>query len=322
MRATAGLLALAATFSSVSAVYQGFNYGSTFTTGAAKQESDFEAEFSNAQNLVGAPGAGFTSARLYTMIQAGTANTPISAIPAAIKTKTSLLLGIWASAGQEVVNNEIVALKAAISQYGSDFTSLVAGISVGNEDLYRITPTGIANHENPGAGPIVIASYIKQVRDAIAGTPLSSAPVGHVDTWTAWVNGTNQPVIDACDFIGTDAYPYFQDTMPNAISNNKGLFSDAIGAVQAAVGGKAVWITETGFPVSGKTVGQAVPSLANAKTYWDEVGCALFGSVNTWWFTMQDGSPDLPNPSFGIIGAGQLSTKPLFDLSCSNVDTS
>jgi glucan endo-1,3-beta-D-glucosidase len=68
MRATTGLVAFAATFSSATAVYQGFNYGSTFTTGAAKMEADFEAEFKNAQNLVGAPGGGFTSARLYTMI--------------------------------------------------------------------------------------------------------------------------------------------------------------------------------------------------------------------------------------------------------------
>ena len=109
--------------------------------------------------------------------------------------------------------------------------------------------------------------------------------------------------------------------MPNDISQNKGLFNDAVSAVQAAVGGKPIWITETGFPVSGKTVGQAVPSLENAKTYWDEVGCALFGKVNTWWFTMQDASPDTPNPSFGIIGK-DLTTKPLYDLSCSNVDTS
>lgn len=68
MRTTTSLVALAATFSSAAAVYQGFNYGSTFTTGAAKQESDFEAEFKNAQGLVGAPAGGFTSARLYTTI--------------------------------------------------------------------------------------------------------------------------------------------------------------------------------------------------------------------------------------------------------------
>jgi hypothetical protein len=67
MQRIAGLAALAATLSSAVATYQGFNYGSTFTTGAAKQQSDFEAEFKNAQGLIGAPGV-FSSARLYTTV--------------------------------------------------------------------------------------------------------------------------------------------------------------------------------------------------------------------------------------------------------------
>lgn len=142
--------------------------------------------------------------------QGGTSNSPIQAIPAAISTKTSLLLGLWASAGDANFANEIAALKSAIGTYGSQLGGLVAGISVGSEDLYRISPTGILNKENPGVGPDVLVGYIKQVRDAIAGTPLSGVPVGHVDTWTAWVNASNDAVISASDWLGVDAYPYFQ----------------------------------------------------------------------------------------------------------------
>src|SRR3979411_1261438 len=94
------LFALATSVASASAVYQGFNYGSTFTDGSAIVESDYQNEFPTAQSLVRT--SGFTSARLYTMIQAGTTNTPIEASPAAIATKTILLLGLWASAGQAV----------------------------------------------------------------------------------------------------------------------------------------------------------------------------------------------------------------------------
>jgi len=47
-------------------IYKGFNYGSTFTDGSAKTQTDFEDEFNAAKNLVGT--SGFTSARLYTMI--------------------------------------------------------------------------------------------------------------------------------------------------------------------------------------------------------------------------------------------------------------
>lgn len=121
-----------------------------------------------------------------------------------------MLFGLWCSAGDADFANELTALKSAISTYGSELSGLVAGISVGSEDLYRISPTGIANGENPGTSPDTIVNYINQVRDALANTPLSGVPVGHVDTWTAWVNSSNNAVIDACDFVGVDAYPYFQ----------------------------------------------------------------------------------------------------------------
>lgn len=213
-------------------------------------------------------------------------------------------------------------MKAAIDQYGDKFTSLVAGLSIGSEDLYRITPTGIAAGSNPGADPAVLVSYIKQVRTALEGTGLSGVSIGHVDTWTAWVNGSNADVISNVDWLGVDAYPYFQNAEANGIENGESLFFDAYDATVAVAGGKDVWITETGWPVSGKTEADAVPSLANAKTYWDEVGCAKsFGKINTWWFTLQDSNPTTPNPSFGVVGS-TLSTTPLFDLSCSDVSTS
>lgn len=317
MYTAATLLALAV---AVSAQVKGFNYGSTFTDSSAKQQSDFENEFKTAQGLVGA--SGFTSARLYTMVQAGSANDPISAIPAAISTKTSLLLGLWASGGQTAFQNELTALTRAIQQYGTSFTSIVDGISIGSEDLYRNSPTGIASGSYVGADPDTIVDYINQVRDAIKGTALSGAQLGHVDTWTAWVNGSNSAVTAACDWVGVDAYPYFQDTMVNDIGQGASLFASALGQTQNAVGGKTVWVTETGWPVSGKTAGQAEPSTENAKAYWDAVGCnTLFGKVNTWWFTLQDASPQTPNPSFGVVGS-TLSTTPLYDLSCSNVTSS
>ncbi|KAI6091356.1 glycoside hydrolase family 17 protein [Hypoxylon rubiginosum] len=316
MQTVASMLALAATASAI----QGFNYGSTFTTGAAKTQTDFENEFTVAQGLKGT--SGWTSARLYTMVQGGTASDPIAAIPAAIKTKTTLLLGLWASGGDTSFANEILALKAAIEQYGDDFANLVDGISVGSEDLYRNSPMGIAAGSNVGAEPATIARYIKETKDAIAGTGLEGTPIGHVDTWTAWYNGTNQAVIDACDFLGMDAYPYFQDTMPNSIEESADLFQEALSKTKQAGGGKSVWITETGQPVSGKTVGQSIASTETAETYWKSVVCPLLADgTNLWYYTLQDAAPDTPSPSFGIVG-DKLTTTPLFDLSCDDVDTS
>jgi len=104
---------------------------------------------------------------------------------------------------------------------------------------------GQKNGENPGVNPEVIAKYITEVKKLISGTSLT-APIGHVDTWTAWANGSNKAVVDACDWIGTDAYPYFQDTMANPAAQGRPLFDDALGQTQAAAGGKPVWVTETG----------------------------------------------------------------------------
>lgn len=178
------------------------------------------------------------------------------------------------------------------------------------------------NNAGIGEGPDSVASYINQVRSAIANTALSSVPIGHVDTWTAWVNGSNEAVVKACDFIGFDAYPYFQGTMPNSIEDGKALFKEAMGKTQAAVSGKPIWVTETGWPVSGPTVNEAVPSLQNAQTYWEEVGCnLLFNNVNTWWYTLRDAEPVTPNPSFGVVGS-DLSTTPLYNLSCSAAPSS
>ncbi|KAF4991703.1 hypothetical protein FGRMN_7648 [Fusarium graminum] len=306
------LLTLAAAAGSANAAFQGFNYGATFSDGTLKVQADFENDFKTAASLEGTDGA-FTSARLYTMIQGGTPNQPISAIPAAIKTKTSLLFGLWASG--DGFANEIEALKNTADQYCDQLDDLVAGISVGSEDLYRISPTGIAANENPGAGPDVLVDYIKQTREAIKGTCLESVPIGHVDTWTAYANGSNIALIEACDWLGMDAYPYFESTHDNPVSEGANLFKSAWNQVKAAAKGKEIWVTETGWPVSGKTVNKAVPSTENARTFYQDVGCPMFGDINVWWYTLQDSAPTTPNPSFGVVGA-ELTQKPLYDLSC------
>jgi glucan endo-1,3-beta-D-glucosidase len=269
-------------------------------------QSIYETQFNLARGLVGA--SGFTSARLYTGIQDGTTNGVISAIPAAIATNTSLLLGLF----YPNVDNEIAALKSAIDQYGTQLADLVLGISVGSEDLYRDSPDGIASKEGTGATPDQLVSFIQATRNAISGTALSGKMVGHVDTWNAWTNGSNAAVIAAVDFLGTDAYPYYQTTYANAISNGQSLFEAAYQATVDVAGGKPVWITETGWPVSGDTEAAAVPSTANAETYWQQVGCGFaFDKIPTFWYDLVD---EGASPSFGVTGG---STTPLYDLSCS-----
>ena len=288
------------------AAVRGFNYAAQ-----GQSRAQFDASFAAAANLEGADD--FTGARLYTMIQEGTTNSPIDAIPAAIDTKSTLLLGLWASSPQNLFDNEIAALKSAIQQYGSDLANLVTGISVGSEDLYRISVTGIANDPTGvGQTPDTLVKYISQVRDAIKGTVLESAPIGHVDTWNAFINGSNSEVIAACDFLGLDEYPYFQTTDPNAIENAGKLFFEAYDRVASVASGKQIWITEAGWPVSGKQSGAAIASVENAETFWQEVACELqHREINFWWYILDDGSA---TPSFSVSQNG----KPLYDLSCNS----
>jgi len=316
MRFTSVILGAAAVFGAAEAQLRGFNYGAFFLNNAAKMQSDFEYEFNKAKSLPGT--SGWTSARLYTMIQHGTTNTPISAIPAAINTKTKLLLGLWASAGQANMDNEVQALKSAIAKYGTKFTDLVVGISVGSEDLYRITPTGIKNKAGAGAQPAQLINYIKQVRAAIKNTGLAKKPVGHVDTWTAYVNGSNANVISNLDFLGVDAYPYFQSTTANSIGHANESFYDAYHQTIAHAKGKPVWVTETGWPVVGPKSGQAVASAANARIYWQDVACSLLAKkVNLFWYDLQEAQWGTPSPDFGVFGAGDLGKlSPRYKLSC------
>lgn len=298
----------------VAQVQQGFNYGATNSDGSCRYYDDFSSFMSTARSLSGAPAAGFSSARLYTMIQCGTTNTPISAIQAAMDTGTSLLLGLWASAGQETINNEIAALKAAASQYGQSFADKVVGISVGSEDLYRSSPQGIANNAGVGADAATVANYISQVRSAIQGTVLEGKIITHVDTWTAWILPETAPVIAAVDVLSHNSFPYFENTLPNAIGDANSVFNNALGATEGVSGGKPVWVTETGWPVSGPTMNLAVASTDNARSYWSQVGCELFGNRNTWWYTLVDANAAQTEISFGIVAPG--SSTPRYSLTC------
>ena len=242
------LLVLNSAASMVNAQLQGFNYGATFEDGSCRLVSDFAGAFNSARNLVGT-GVGFTSARLYTTIQCGTTNAPSSAIQAAIDTDTSLLLGLWASAGDAVFDNEIAALSSAVAQYGFAFTDRIIGISVGSEDLYRSSPQGIANEAGVGVGSATIVRYINQVKDLVSQTPLLQGKlVGHVDTWTAWVLPENAAVVAAVDWLGHNSFPYFEATLPNSIEDGESVFFNALGATEGVGSGKPVWVTETGWP--------------------------------------------------------------------------
>jgi glucan endo-1,3-beta-D-glucosidase len=312
MRFTSAL-SLAFAASAAAENYLGFNSGATKVDNSAKYKSDFVAEFTTSQNLEGAPG-NFNAVRLYTNIQAYSQEEPIEAFEAAIETKTKLLLGVWAS-GVDNIDKEINALRKAVDTWGSKLTDLVIGVSIGSEDLYRVSPTGLKNDpEGIGAQPDVLVNFINDFKKAFKDTGLSKVPVGHVDTWDVWGLPENKVVVDAIDFLGVDEYPYYENDKGNSIDNAANLFQRAFDITVEAANGKPVWVTETGWPVTGPDWDEAVPSTENAEKYWREVGCEkLFGEVPTFWYTLRD-SNSANKMKFAVTE--NLSTTPSYNLTC------
>lgn len=219
------------------------------------------------------------------------------------------------SGSDSAITNEIAALQAAITQYGDDFTSLVQGISVGSEDLYRDSE---GDASDPGNTVDNLIDYISQVRSAISGTALENVPVGHVDTYDSFENATNTKIVDYIDFIGFDGYPYWESSNGNSIDDAYDLFFNGLNKTKAIAQGKPVWVTETGWPASGENFGEAVASADNARTYWQDIACELISSnINLWWYDLQESQNGEANPDFGIFPAGDLfQVTQNYDLSC------
>ena len=289
----------------------GFNYAAPLIKG-----STFASQFSSASSLSGTNGA-FKSARLYTMVDP-TSGGPISAIEDAITTNTTLLLGLFASQGDTNFTKETSALDTAITTYGTKFTDLIYGISVGSEDLYRTTKN---SPDIAGDSVANIQKYIGWTRQVLAKHSLSK-PVGHVDTWQIWLDPKyGQRLLPNVDFVGMDDYPYWENMANDeSASNITGNYEKVV----ASVKGKPVWITETGWPVNApaNSSNPAKPGLSEASQYWQSVGCGwAFGKINTWWYIYNDlqavsASKAKPKqPSFGLA-ASPSDTCGLFDLAC------
>jgi glucan endo-1,3-beta-D-glucosidase len=139
---------------------KGFNLPAQNPDGTCKTQADWKADFLAMQALPG----GFPNARLFA---SSDCNTLVNAVPAAIATKTKLLVGVWTQDWNHF-NNEKSALLTAIKQYGSAW---MLACSVGSEDLYRGETSAST-----------LAGQIYDVRGML-GTVSKGISVGHVDTW-------------------------------------------------------------------------------------------------------------------------------------------
>ena len=220
MRFSTTIAAIAATTVPFAhALSKGFNVAAQNPDGSCKTT----AQWTTAFNKLKALPQHFNTVRLYA---SSDCNTLANAVPAAINTGTKILVGLWTEDDAHF-QAEKDALEAAINQHGSDW---ILAVSVGSEDLYR----GDTSADK-------LANQIYDVKGMIH--QWNDKQVGHVDTWTAWVDGANTAVVAACDFLGMDGYPYFQSA---AIKDAASVFWQSVTDTTNAAQGKPVWITETG----------------------------------------------------------------------------
>jgi glucan endo-1,3-beta-D-glucosidase len=292
MKLSLTVLALAASFQAATARFTGINIKSQNEDGSCKTVADWTVAFAHMRTLPNH----LASARLFSSARC---NTLQNAIPAALQSKVKIMVGV--EGGRDYVA-EKAALVAAVTKYG---TGWIAAISVGSEELYR-----------KSVNATQMVTQIKDIRRTMWSTPgfHRRIKIGHVDTTNIWTNTTNYDVIRACDFVGTDIYPYFQRLQHNNISNANFHLFHGVQQVKDAValaGGKAqVWVTETGWPVNGTTIGEAEASVANARQFWKTAVCPALKTLNIWIYTLEDWN-SLPN--FSLLGPNG---KPLYSLKC------
>ncbi|KAK4949393.1 hypothetical protein LTR10_012011 [Elasticomyces elasticus] len=212
-----------------------------------------------------------------------------AAVPAAQRAGAQIFSGLFASGTDDDFELEVKALESAIVTYGR---SWLIGVEVGTQNL-----AAIDNNQPGGADASTIVKRIKRVRTMMTGVG-ATQPVGHTEPAATWLKtaAAHGGIIDASDYVGLSEFPFYDGLTVNAAAT---AVSDRLSQVQAISGGRAVWVMQTGWPVSGTTVKSAVPSVANAQYYWQNVACTLWNArgTNLFWHTYYDVGA---STSFGV----------------------
>ncbi|CAD6506412.1 BgTH12-07338 [Blumeria graminis f. sp. triticale] len=285
---------IAISIGSSNALIQGFNAQVRNTDGSCKTQSDWEADFNTTLSLPG----NFDSLRLFSSLECNAINV---IAPAAIATGGKVLAGISVQ-HPELFAVEKQQLLEAVTNHGSEW---LAAVSVGYDEL------GSDEYMSNS-----LAEKIYDVRGMLSTVVKNKTNVlvGHIDTWTAWINEKNSPVIKACDFIGTKLNLSLQNNDIISIKDSVKAYYDSLDQVRetvAATGSNSsIWITEGGLPAISNPVFEVVPTIEIAQAIWKNIACPLFEIYNVFWRSLQHKQE---SSSLGIVDAeGKL----LYDLTC------
>lgn len=175
-----------------------------------------------------------------------------------------------------------VALGASLSpnmaQNDLELSCLIRHINAGDVDLAIVGSETLLRAELSAA---TLVAYIDRVKRATAG---SGVQVATADTDHELL--ATPSVIDASDIVLANIYPYFDGvSVTDAISDVASRYR----LLQAAATSKRIRISESGWPSCGATIGQALPSPANAAVYFQSFqSWAQSNDVEAYYFEALD----------------------------------
>ena len=151
-----------------------------------------------------------------------------------------LLLGAWVSSDAATTAQELLDV-VALAQKNP---AVIRAVVVGNETLLRREITGSQ-----------LAAYIRQVKAALPGVPVTYA-----DVWEFWLR--HPEVAEAVDFVTIHILPYWEDE-PVGIEEAMAHVQRIRAEVAGKIPGKEILIGETGWPSQGRMRERALPSPEN-----------------------------------------------------------
>ncbi|MDR2355332.1 MAG: S-layer homology domain-containing protein [Clostridiales Family XIII bacterium] len=159
-----------------------------------------------------------------------------------------IIAGCWID-GQSTDSQIYAELDKLIALANSGYADIAV---VGSETIYR----------NDFSADTLI-SYINYVRARIAD---KNIPVGTSDTSAVFLN--HPELVQSCDVILCTIYPFFSEVPAENAAHN---LSETYERVLAVAEGRQLIISETGWPTEGSPEGAAVPSIENARRYFEDV---------------------------------------------------
>lgn len=232
----------------------GITYSPYTSSGGCKSASQVAADLAEL--------TGYSVIRLY-----GTDCDQVANVYAAKQDSQKLFLGVY-DVGS--IESSLELMKSGIN---SDW-DCVHTVSVGNELV------------NSGSASVSqVTQYVNTARGILRGYGYTG-PVVSVDTFIAVIN--NPGLCDASDYMAVNAHAYFDGGVTAAEAGDWALLQ--IQRVYSACGGsKSVMITESGWPSSGESYGEAVASSENQQTAISSIkntignDCLLFTAYNDLW---------------------------------------